>query len=74
MTNKIFYICGIRPVIVEVHKTYRNYLAMNWETGVFEENFRYSHQINSDPEGDVEEISEKEFNIYVDKLKKERGL
>lgn len=72
--EKKFYICGIRPVIVEIHKTYRDYLAMNWETGAFEENFRYATQINFDPEGDVEELSETDFNDYVQKLKKEKGL
>ncbi len=74
MDDKKYYICGIRPVIVENHKTYKDYLAMNWETGEFEENMRYSHQINFDPEGDVEEISKAEFSAYVEKLKKEKGI
>ena len=72
--NKKFYICGLRPVIVEIHKTHKNYLAMNWETGIFEQNFRYSHQVSYDPDGDVEEVTESEFNTYVEKLKKEKGL
>lgn len=72
--EKKYYICGLRPVIVEVYETYRDYLAMNWETGIFEQNFRYSHQINFDPSGDVEEVSKQEFNTYVEKLKKEKGL
>lgn len=72
--NEKFYICGLRPVIVEVHKTHENYLAMNLETGKFEQNFRYSNQIFNDPDGDVEEVTESEFNTYVEKLKKERGL
>lgn len=72
--GKKFYICGLRPVIVEIHKDYRDYLALNMETGVFEENLRYSHQINFDPNGDVEEKKESEFNSYVEKLKKEKGL
>lgn len=53
--EKKFYICGLRPVIVEIHKDYRDYFALNMETGIFEENLRYSHQINFDPDGDVEE-------------------
>jgi hypothetical protein len=72
--NKKYYICGLRPVVVEVHKEYRNYLAMNWETGIFEQDFRYSHQINFDPSGDVNEISETEFKKYVNQYKKEKGL
>ena len=72
--NKKFYVCGLRPVIVEIHKTHKNYLAMNWETGIFEQNFRYSHQVSYDPDGDVEEVTESIFNTYVEKLKKERGL
>ena len=31
-------------------------------------------KIYNDPDGDVEEITESEFNIYVEKLKKEKGL
>ncbi|TDP60092.1 hypothetical protein [Flavobacterium dankookense] len=72
--EKKFYLCGLRPVIVEIYETYENYLALNMQTGVFEQNFRYSHQVTYDPDGDVEELSEQKFNTYVEKLKKERGL
>ena len=44
------------------------------KTGVFEENLRYFHQINFDSNGNVEEKKESEFNRYVEKLKKEKGL
>lgn len=72
--EKKFYICGERPVIVEDYGDYDDYLAFDWETGEFKQNFRYAQQVNFDPDGDVEEISESEFIIYVEKLKKKLGL
>ncbi|MBX7226140.1 MAG: hypothetical protein K1X55_08915 [Chitinophagales bacterium] len=69
-----YYICGQRPVIVEIYKTHRDYLAMNWDTTVFEENFRYAHQINFDPSGDVEEVNKEEFEAYVQKLRTKKGF
>lgn len=48
--------------------------AMNWNTGEFKRHPEYMSQIYFGTMDDVEELSEKEFNTYVEKLKKEKGL
>lgn len=68
---KKYYKCGLRPVIMIIHQEHDDFLAMNWETGLFEEDFRYSDQIFSDPSGDTKEISKEEFEAYVEKLRTE---
>ena len=70
--NKKYYKCGLRPVIIVIHQEYNNFLAMNWETGVFEEDFRYSDQIFSDPSGDVQEMSKEKFDTYVEELRNKK--
>jgi hypothetical protein len=77
MLKEKFCIVGLRPV-----KAIRNtegsigVYAFNWQTGEFEINYDYMQRIYSGDiaNGETEEISESEFNTYVEKLKKERGL
>lgn len=69
-----YYISGLRPVKGEIFADYEMYYAFQWETDDFKQDMRYNHQIHFDPSGDVEELSKEEFDKYVEKLKKERGL
>lgn len=72
--SKKYYISGLRPIIREIHGDYEVYYSFQWETGLFKQDMTYMEKIYYDPNGDVEEVSESEFNSYVEKLKKERGL
>lgn len=69
-----YYVVGLRPVIWEKRKDYDTFLAFQWETGEFKQDMQYNEAIYFDASGDVEEYSKKEFDQYVKKLKKERGL
>ncbi|PXW07786.1 hypothetical protein C8D70_12016 [Chryseobacterium sp. CBTAP 102] len=74
-----FCIVGSRPV-----KGVRNsegglgIYAFNWETGEFEINYDYMQRIyiGDIDNGETVEVTEEEFNAYVEKLRKgkEKGL
>jgi hypothetical protein len=72
--KKKFYICGTRPVIREIHNDYEEYFSFQWETGQFKQDMQYMENIYFDSSGDVKEVSETEFNTYVEKLKNEKEL
>ncbi len=75
MSNKKFYKYGLRPVYSEESsKGIVRFYAYELETGEFKEDMTYMRKIVFDFSGDKEELSEQEFNTYIEKLKKERGL
>ena len=57
-----FYTCGLRPIIREIHSNFEEFFSFQWDTGYFKQDMKYMENIYSDPEGDVEEISEQAFN------------
>ena len=74
METKYFKV-GLRPVYYEEKNNESFVFVFDWENGSFKDNFSYYKKIFSGPNMDeTEEISESEFNTYVKKLKKERGL
>lgn len=50
--------------------------SFNWNTGDFEIDFSYYERayMGDIENGETEEISEQEFNAYVEKLRKQGGL
>lgn len=69
-----YYRCGLRPVIQEIEEEFDTFYAFQWNTGEFKEDMEYNHEINFDPSGEVEEINKKEFDAYVEKIRKEKGF
>lgn len=64
-----FYIFGDRPVkFVKTEDGGMDILAYEWESGTFIRDLDYLDRIWYG--NDVEEVSEEEFNEYVEKLKK----
>ena len=74
MMEKKYYKSGFRPIIQEINKDYDIFYAFQWETGNFKKDMTYNHQINYDPDGDVEELTKSEFDVYVKQLREERGF
>ena len=72
--EKKYYKYGLRPIIEEVESEFSTFFAFQWDTGEFKEDMTYASKIWHDFSGDSEDMSESEFNTYVDELKKERGL
>lgn len=72
--EKKYYKYGLRPIFEEKEEKYSTFYAFQWETGKFKEDMTYASKIWYDESGDREDLSKSEFNAYVDKLKKERGL
>ncbi|WP_299883588.1 hypothetical protein [uncultured Lacinutrix sp.] len=72
--EKKYYKYGLRPIIEEVETEYSTFYAFQWETGEFKEDMTYASKIWQDSSGDKEDLSESEFNEYVESIKKERGL
>jgi len=72
--EKKFYKCGLRPIIEEIEPEFSTFYAFQWDTGNFEEDMTYASKIWFDFSGESETLTESEFNDYVDKLKKEKGL
>jgi hypothetical protein len=71
--EKKFYICGTRPVYFEVKNNEE--FVFDWNNRSFKDDFTYYKRLFSGPHmDDTEEISESEFNAYVEELKKEKGL
>jgi virulence-associated protein VapD len=73
---KKYYIFGMRPVYSEYSdtKTHLNTFAFNWETGSFDLNNHCYTRLIFNKVDELEIISEREFNDYVARLKKERNL
>ena len=72
--EKKFYKYGTRPIIEEIEPDFSTFYAFQWETGEFEEDMTYASKIWQDFSGDAEELTETDFNLYVEKLKEERNL
>jgi len=72
--EKKYYKYGTRPIIEEIEPEFSTFYAYQWETGEFKEDMTYMRKIRFDFSGDREDLSEKEFNAYVEKLRKEKGL
>lgn len=72
--EKKFYKYGLRPIIEEIEPEFSTFYAFQWETGEFKEDMTYASKIWFDSSGDKEDLTEAEFNIYVEKMKQERGL
>lgn len=72
--KKKFYICGTRPVIREINNDYEEYFSFQWKTGQFKQDIQYMENIYFDSSSDVKEVSETEFNAYVEKLRNEKDL
>ena len=66
-----YYKSGLRPVRREINPDYEAYFAFQWDTGKFKEDMTYMHQIYFDPSGDVEELTQEEFDAYVKQLREE---
>ena len=72
--EKKFYRYGTRPIIEEIEPEFSTFYAFQWETGEFKEDMTYASKIWYDPSGDREDLTEQEFNAYVEKLRKEGGF
>lgn len=65
---------GDRPVKALLEDDGFGVYVFDWKTGNFILDLTYLEIIYFGRMNDVEILSEQEFNIYVEKLKKERGL
>ena len=65
---------GDRPVKgIHSNKGFGVYV-FNWDTGNFDLDLDYLEKIYFGSMDDVEELNKEEFETYVEKLKKEKGL
>jgi hypothetical protein len=72
-----YCIVGLKPVKgVKNSQGDLGVYAFNWETGEFEINYDYMQRIyfGDIENGETVEVTEDEFNDYVEKIKKEHGL
>lgn len=65
---------GDRPVKALLEDDGFGVYVFDWDTGSFIMDLTYLERIYFGRMDDVEIITENEFNTYVEKLKKERGL
>lgn len=73
--KKRFYKVGLRPVYFEEKNEEEFVYVYDINTASFTDDFSYYKRLFSGSFMDeTEEITEEEFIIYVEKLKKERGL
>jgi len=72
--EKKFYKYGLRPIFEEVEDRYSTFYAFQFDTGEFKEDMTYASKIWSDFSGDKEDLTEEEFNMYVEELRRERKL
>ncbi|MEI6312326.1 MAG: hypothetical protein WCP57_08715 [Bacteroidota bacterium] len=72
--EKKYYKYGLRPIREEIEKGKSTFYAFQWDTGVFKQDMTYYSKIRFDISGDREDLTEKAFNDYVKKIKKEKGL
>jgi hypothetical protein len=71
-----YFIVGARPVFFEknINGTVSNSFMLDWNTGKFVKDEEYWLKIIFGRIDEIEEVSKVEFDIYVNKLKRERGL
>lgn len=70
-----YFIVGLRPVIAQESKASSIVLSFDWITGTFTNDNSYHPKIYYGPKTDeTEEVTKEEFDVYVTKLKKEKGL
>ena len=69
-----YYKYGLRPIIEEVEPEFSTFYAFQWDTGEFKEDMTYASKIWYDFSGETEELTESEFNTYLEKVKKEREI
>jgi len=74
MMEKKYYLSGLRPIIREIYSDYEVYYSFQWNDATFKQDMSYMHEIYYDPSGDIQELTEKEFEAYVEKLKKDKGI
>ncbi len=73
--KKRYFKVGLRPVYFEEINNEEFVFVFDVNNGSFKEDFSYYKRLFFGPFMDeTEELSEQEFNTYVEKLKKERGL
>ncbi len=73
--EKQYYKYGLRPIYsIENPKGVIRFYAFQWDTGEFKEDMTYLLKIYHDVSNDKEDLTKQEFDAYVLKLKKERGL
>lgn len=69
MKRPAYFIVGNRPVkTIDTDKSEVDILAFNWKTGEFETDFEYLDRLYLD-HWEVEQISEEEFEKYVEDLR-----
>lgn len=74
METPRFCIVGDRPVKALLEDDGFGVYVLDWKTGNFVLDLTYLEKIYFGRMDDVELLSEQEFNVYVEKLKKEKGL
>lgn len=73
MNKKEFYKYGTRPIYSEENpKGIIRYYAYQWETGEFKEDMTYMRKIRFNFSGDKEDLTEEEFDAYVEKIRKKK--
>lgn len=73
MELPFYCIVGARPVkAIETEDGGMDILAYNWQTGEFERDMQYLDRIVI-VRGEMDVVTEEEFEQYVDKLRRERN-
>jgi hypothetical protein len=72
---KRYFKVGLRPVYFEEINDEEFVFVFDWNSGFFKDDFTYYKRLFSGPHmDDTNEMTESEFNTYVEKLRKERSL
>jgi|JI8StandDraft_1071087.scaffolds.fasta_scaffold183564_2 hypothetical protein len=70
MKRPAYFIIGIRPVkAIDTYDGGMTVLAFNWQTGEFERALEYLDRVYLDQHGDVEKVTEQEFERQVEELR-----
>lgn len=73
--EKKYFKVGLRPVYYEEKDNESFVFVFDWTNGLFKDDFIYYKNIFSGSHmDDTEEMTEQEFNDYLEKLKKVRGI
>ncbi|MDF2833138.1 hypothetical protein [Chryseobacterium indoltheticum] len=73
--EKKYFKVGLRPVYYEEKDNESFVFVFDWTNRLFKDDFSYYKNIFSGPHmDDTEEMTEQEFNDYLEKLKKVRGI
>jgi len=73
--KKKYFKVGLRPVYFEIINEEEFVFVFDLDNGSFKDDFTYYKRLFSGPDmDDTEEISEFEFNNYVQTLRKEKGF